>query len=62
MGYVPNLRLVVPEARVEDVERPTPQTSGPGRRLQVCAGRRSLRGSGRAGGNATTARSGKRKR
>jgi hypothetical protein len=63
MGYVPNLRLVVPEARVEmseprwevTIERdgiwPTPwrETADapdlcPGRRLQVFAGERTLRG------------------
>jgi hypothetical protein len=44
MGYVPNLRLVVPEARDEDVKRPTPRIWSPRRRLQVFAGRRSLRG------------------
>jgi hypothetical protein len=59
MGYVPNLRLVVPEARDKDVKRPTPRI--PGRRLQGFAGRRSLRGWGRAVGNATTAQSGRRR-
>jgi hypothetical protein len=59
MGYVPNLRLVVPETRDKDVERPTPRIWSPRRRLQGLAGRRSLRGWERAVGNATTARSGK---
>jgi hypothetical protein len=57
MGYVPNLRLVVPEARAEGVKRPAPRIFSPRRRLQVFARRRSLR---RPGGKAGEPGCGKR--